>query len=113
MNTLLPPHTPLPLPSELVETLHRSNPWWRGEPAPLVPVTRRHLIGQVRQHLGYGITPIVEVPGPRGVGKTTMQFQIINDLLAGGVPPQHIIRVPFDQVTVTEDMLDPILRITS
>ena len=113
MNTLLPPHTPLPLPPELVETLHRSNPWWPGEPAPPVPAMRRHLVGQVRQHLEFGITPIVAVPGPRGVGKSTMQFQIIRDLLAEGVPPHHIIRVPLDQVTVTDDMLDPILRITA
>lgn len=113
MNTLLPPHTPLPLPNELVETLHQSNPWWRGQPAPPVPGMRRHLVGQVRQHLEYGITPIVAVPGPRGVGKTTMQLQIIRDLLDEDVPPRHIIRVPVDRVTVTADMLDPILRITS
>ena len=113
MNTLLPPHTPLPLPNELVETLHRSNPWWRGEPAPPVPPSRRRLVGQVRQRLKYGITPIVAVPGPRGVGKTTMQLQIIRDLLNEGVPPCQIIRVPLDQLTVTEDMLDPILRITA
>ena len=42
-----------------------------------------------------------------------MQLQMIRDLLDQGVPPHHIIRVPLDQVTVTEDMLDPILRITS
>ena len=113
MNTLPPPHTPLPLPPESVETLHRSNSWWRGEHAPSVPSTRRHLVGRVRQRLEFGITPIVAVPGPRGVGKTTMQLQIIRDLLNEGVPPHHIIRVPLDQVTVTEDMLDPILRITS
>ena len=51
--------------------------------------------------------------GPRGVGKTTVQLQIIQDLLDEGVPPRHIIRVPLDQVTVTDDMKDPILRITS
>ena len=113
MNTLPPPHTPLPLPHELVETLHQSNPWWRGDPTPPVPATCRHLVGQVRQRLEFGITPIVAVPGPRGVGKTTMQLQIIRDLLNEGVPPHHIIRVPLDQVTITADMLDPILRITS
>ena len=113
MNTLLPPHTPLPLAPDLVEALHRSNPWWRSEPAPPVPATRRHLVGQIRQRLEFGITPIVAVPGPRGVGKSTMQLQMINDLLSEGVPPHHIIRVPLDQVTVTEDMLDPILRITA
>jgi len=97
----------------LVETLHQSNPWWRGEPAPPVPATRRRLVDQVRQRLAYGITPIVAMPGPRGAGKTTTQLQIINDLLDEGVPPHHIIRVPLDQVTATKDMLDPILRITA
>ena len=113
MNTPLPPYTPLPLAPDLVEVLHRSNPWWRSEPAPPVPATRRRLVGQVRQRLEFGITPIVAVPGPRGVGKSTMQLQMINDLLDEGVPPHHIIRVPLDEVTVTDDMLDPILRITS
>ena len=42
-----------------------------------------------------------------------MQLQIIRDLLDEGVPPHHIIRVPLDQITATEDMLDPILRITA
>ena len=42
-----------------------------------------------------------------------MQLQIVQDLLDEGVPPRHIIRVPLDQVTATEDMLDPILRITA
>lgn len=112
MNSPLPPHTPLPIPPELVQTLHQSNPWWRREPAPPVPATRRHLVGQVRQRLEFGITPIVAVPGPRGAGKTQMQLQIIRDLLHEGVPPHHIIRVPLDQVTVTDDMLDAILRIT-
>jgi len=97
----------------LVETLHQSNPWWRGAPAPPVPATRRHLVGQVHQHLDYGITPIVAVPGPRGVGKTSMQLHMIRDLLDEGIPPHHIIRVPFDQVAITEDMLYPILRITA
>ncbi len=113
VNTLLPPYTPLPLPPELVESLHQSNPWWSGEPAPLVPATRRHLVGQVRQRLESGFTPIVAVPGPLGVGKTTMQLHIINDLLAEGVPPHHIIRVPLGQGAATDDMLDPILRITA
>ena len=76
MNTLRPPHTPLPIPSELVETLHQSNPWWRGKPAPPAPATRRHLVGQVHQHLDCGITPIVEVPGPHGAGKTTHMIML-------------------------------------
>jgi len=97
----------------LVETLHQSNPWWCGEPAPPVPATRRRLVDQVCRRLEHGIAPIVAVHGPRGVGKSTAQLQIISALLAEGVPPHHIIWVPLDQVTVTADMLDPILRVTA
>lgn len=113
VNTLLPHHTPLPLPPELVETLHRSNPWWRGEPAPPVPTTRRHLVNRVRHRLENGHAPITAVAGPLGAGKSTITLQIIRDLLAEGIPPHHIIRVQFDQLTATEDMLDPILHITA
>ena len=113
MNTRSALHAPLPLPPELVESLYRFNPWWQGASAPDVPHTRRHFVGQVRQRLEFGITPSVAVPGPRGVGKTTMQLQIIRDLLDEGVPPHHIAHVRFDQITTTEGMLDPILRITS
>ena len=113
MNTLLPPYTPLPLPHELLESLHQSNPWWWGEPAPPVPATRRHLVGQVRQRLESGFTPIVAVPGPLGVGKTTMQLQIICDLLDEGVPPRHITRVQFDEMDGTDEMENPILHITT
>ena len=113
MNTRPALHAPLPLPPELVESLYRFNPWWQGAPAPDVPHTRRHFVGQVRQRLEFGITPSITVPGPRGVGKTTMQLQIIRDLLDEGVPPHHIAHVRFDQITTTKGMLDPILRITS
>ena len=113
VNTLLPPYTPLRLPPELVESLHRSNLWWWGETAPPVPATRRHLVGEVRQRLESGFTPMVAVPGPLGVGKTTIQLQIIRDLLDEGVPPRHIIRVQFDEMDGTDEMENPILRITA
>ena len=40
-----------------------------------------------------------------------MQLQIIGDLLAEGVPPNNIMRVQFDDLTSTEGLIDPILRI--
>ena len=95
-----------------METLYRSNPWWQGEPAPDVPRTRRRLVGQVRRRLEYGNTPIVAAPGPLGVGKTTMQLQIIRDLLDEGVPPRHIIRIQFDELHGADEMADPILHMT-
>ena len=98
-------------PAALIADLRRLNPWWAGNPAPPTPPSRRHLVERVRRRLDAGIAPIVAVRGPRQVGKTTVQLQIINDLLAEGVPPNNIMRVQFDDLTSTEGLIDPILRI--
>lgn len=59
-----------------------------------------------------GIAPVVVVRGPRQVGKTTAQFQLISDLLSEGVPPTSILRVQFDELVSLEKMDEPILTIS-
>ena len=49
--------------------------------------------------------------GPRQVGKTTAQLQIIEDLLGEGTQPNTILRVQFDELGSLHDLVDPILRI--
>ena len=100
-----------PFPAELAADLRRLNPWWNGNPAPPTPATRRHLVERVRWRLDAEIAPIVAMRGPRQVGKTTIQLQIINDLLDEGVPGNNIMRVRFDDLTSTVGLVDPILRI--
>ena len=99
------------LPPPLVADLRRQNPWWAGEPAPVQPGPRRHLVGQIRRRLNLELAPIVAVRGPRQVGKTTAQLQIIEDLLAEGLPPSTILRVQFDELGSLQALVDPILRI--
>lgn len=111
MTAPLTEHTPSPLPPELVADLHRCNPWWDGNPAPPTPGTRRHLAARTRRLLDSSIAPTIAVRGPRQVGKTTIQLQIISDLLAEGVPPNNIMRIQFDDLSSTEGLIDPILRI--
>ena len=111
MNTFLQRPTPEPLPPQLVEDLYQINPWWTNDPAPTVPSTRRHLVNRVRRLLDARIAPITSVRGPRQVGKSTAGLQIIADLLAEGVPPRHIMRVQFDEISATEALMDPILHI--
>ena len=111
MTAPLAEHAPAPLPPELVADLHRSNPWWADKPAPPNPSTRRHLVARTRRLLDSHIAPITAVRGPRQVGKTTIQLQIIGDLLAEGVPPHNIMRNQFDELSSTEGLIDPILRI--
>ena len=79
---------------------------------PVQPVTRRHLVGQIRRRLDIGIAPVVGVRGPRQIGKTTAQFQIIQDLLDEGVDARRILRVQFDDLQSLGKLSEPILRIS-
>ena len=97
---------------ELNADLLRMNPWWEGSDMPAQPTTRRHLVAQTRNRLDAGLAPIVVVRGPRQVGKTTAQFQIIADLLAEGIPPTNILRVQFDELASLKGVSDPILYIS-
>lgn len=100
------------IPAALSADLHRLNPWWEGNPMRVQPKTRRHLVTQTRHRLDAEIAPIVVVRGPRQVGKTTAQFQIIEDLLAEGVPPTSILRVQFDELASLKGVTEPILFIS-
>ena len=79
---------------------------------PLQPKTRRHLVAQMRRRLDAEIAPIVAVRGPRQVGKTTAQFQIIADLLDEGVPSMNVLRVQCDELPLLQKMDEPILAIS-
>ena len=96
----------------LVDNLRRLNPWWEDEAMPVQPATRRHLVGQIRRRLDSGIAPVVGVRGPRQIGKTTAQFQIIQDLLDEGVDARRILRVQFDDLQSLGKLPEPILRIS-
>lgn len=100
------------LPPEFVRALRRLNPWWEGNPLPAQPRTRRHLVAQMRRRLDAEIAPIVAVRGPRQVGKTTAQFQIIADLLKEGVPPTSILRISFDELPALDNAKQPILDVS-
>ena len=97
---------------QLVNDLHRMNPWWEDTPMPVQPAMRRHLVQQIRRRLEAGIAPIVVVRGPRQVGKTTAQFQIIADLLDEGVPPNNILRVQFDELESLRGVAEPIITLS-
>ena len=79
---------------------------------PLQPTTRRHLVAQMRRRLDANIAPIVVVRRPRQIGKTTAQFQIIQDSLNEGVDPRRILRVQFDDLQTLGKLSEPILRIS-
>lgn len=99
------------LPIEVVEALRGMNPWWQGDPLPVLPATRRHLVAGMRRRLTLSLAPIVVLRGPRQIGKTTAQFHLISDLLGEGVDPRRILRVQFDEMRSLGRLESPILRI--
>ena len=100
------------LGGELVQDLRRFNPWWENLPGAVLPPHRRSIVEAIHKRLRQRLAPIVTVRGPRQVGKTTAQLQVIEDLLRSGVRGNQILRVQCDEVTSFADLKEPILRIT-
>jgi hypothetical protein len=109
-DLLLPP---LALPEELVRNLVRQNPWWGGGSLPQLPAYRRWPFGKLIARLDQPVAPINVVRGPRQIGKTTLQLQIVDALLKRGVTPTRIFRVQFDDLPTLKDrrLQEPILRL--
>lgn len=88
---------------EIVSVMERDNPWWRGEAMPVLPQARRTFVDVIHRRLEQRLAPIVVVRGPRQVGKTTAQLQVISDLLARGINPRRIFRVQADDLPGLSD----------
>src|SRR5712671_6964552 len=89
----------LKLLSDGVEVLVRNaNPWWRGEQLSGVPAFHRWAFEPVFESLGKGMSPATVLRGPRQIGKTTLLNQVIQKLLAEGIPPERILRLQFDDL---------------
>ena len=78
--------------------LNRMNPWWQEGTVPLMPRTMRDLVPLVERRMRQRLAPIIVVRGPRQVGKTTAQLQVIERLLAAGVKPKLIMRMQCDEL---------------
>ena len=83
-------------PERLLELLSDANPWWEQGSVPdaLAPPYRRRDFFVIRNKLQD--KPITALAGPRQVGKTTLMYQLIKDLLAQGTDPKRILFVSFD-----------------
>lgn len=106
------PPDPLPvLSADLLRDLRRLNPWWEGRPSVALPLTRRHLVRQIESRLSRRLAPIVVVRGPRQIGKTTAQMQVLDSLLATGVTGNRILRLQADELPALSRLEEPILRV--
>lgn len=101
-----------PLSEELDAFLRDTNPWWEGKPARPLPGFRRWLFDTVLGRLEAGLAPVTVLRGPRQVGKTTLQQQIIECLLREReVRPERILRVQFDEIPSLRGLRDPVLTL--
>jgi predicted AAA+ superfamily ATPase len=110
-RTELPLFLGLNLADSLTLDLRRMNPWWEGHPLPVLPATRRHLVAQLHRLLDLRLAAALVVRGPRQVGKTTAQLQLLQDLLARGVPPRNVFRVQADALPSLRELREPLLRL--
>ncbi|MCX5909311.1 MAG: AAA family ATPase [Deltaproteobacteria bacterium] len=99
------------LPYRLEQDLRALNPQWIGKPGPQTPPVRRWAFDSLYHNLRGGLTPATVLRGPRRVGKTILLRQIIESLLADGIPPKYILYVAFDEIGSLEKTDDPILAI--
>jgi predicted AAA+ superfamily ATPase len=97
------------LQPELVQWLEIQNPWWSGRPAKLTEGFRRWAFDHVVHRLEANVAPIVAIRGPKQVGKTTIQQQVIEELLKlRKVNPARIFRVQFDETPLLGSFNHPV-----
>jgi predicted AAA+ superfamily ATPase len=99
------------LPGGVGVALRETNPWWFGKPGPQWPPFKRAAFPFVFHRLEGGPAKCVVVRGPRQVGKTTLQGQLIEHLLARDVAPERILRVQFDDIPSLAELQEPILSV--
>lgn len=100
------------LPVAVDEFLRNTNPWWQGKPGPVIPSYRRWTFRTALKRLEGGLAPALVLRGPRQVGKTTLQLQIIQHLIQDKkIEPKRILRVQFDEIPSLSGLSEPILTI--
>lgn len=83
----------------LMALLIQYNPWWRDGRVPpkLVPAHRRLAYDTAENMLHHGdLRRFIILSGARRIGKTTIMYQLIEDLLQKGVPARNIVYLSFD-----------------
>lgn len=101
------PTNHMPSPLALLTAL---NPWWSGRPFD-AGILREKYFTKIQKYLGTG--EIVVLTGVRRSGKTTLLFQVIDDLIRNrGVDPRSILFVNCDEPEIArlENPLETLLE---
>lgn len=100
------------LSESLLAELHAMNPWWKGDSMTKTKPYKRSIYQSLYESVTRGRYKIIALRGPRQVGKTVLQMQMIYDLLEKKrvVRPNQILRIQFEELTAL-NIDDPILTI--
>jgi len=80
------------------------NPWWKdGKVSPELTGRKRKIFDEIVKYVGK--RQIVLFTGLRRVGKTTLMYQIIDELLGKGVDPYTVFYFSFDEMKYDLDEL--------
>jgi len=90
--------------------LEELNHWWTEKAVreDLTPATRRDLYASVKGDLERRQVQVLT--GLRRVGKSTIFYQLIDDLIKDGVDPLHILYCSFDEPELQGRRIDELLR---
>jgi len=92
--------------NELEKSLYFHNPWWIKNVVPLelIPPFRRPILNQLNKYLD-SLERIIIIKGPRRTGKTTLIFQLIENLISKkAVNPYNILFLSFDDLNLRQDL---------
>ncbi|MBQ7432230.1 MAG: ATP-binding protein [Lachnospiraceae bacterium] len=90
---------PITTKERILKVLNAYNPWWKTGTAngALTKIYKRLAYYEAMKRLQQtDIRRTVVLTGTRRVGKTTIQYQMINELLKSGVSPQKIVYISLD-----------------
>ena len=81
----------------MLAELGNFNPWWRDGKVPSEFLGRkRGIFNEIERYLDR--RQIIILTGLRGVGKTTLMYQVISELLSRGISPYDILYFSFDEM---------------
>lgn len=98
---------------EILKNLQEQNGWWvRGKiNEDLVPSFHRNEYERVKFIFNNEIRRFPILSGPRRVGKSTIMFQMIDELLKSGVKPTRILFYTLDDFPNNEVSVKDIVRV--
>lgn len=97
----------------VLKVLNAYNPWWKTgttNPSLTKPYKRFAFYEAMKRLDQTDIRRTVVLTGTRRVGKTTIQYQMIDTLLKRGVPPQKIVFISLDHPMLKLSAFNDILE---